>query len=130
MNDNVFDMIGGMMPSAMNSAFGEQPGAPMQLPSAAPGGLGGLGGFMQQHGNNMMQALGTSLMSSPSNNPLQGFGSAFSQLSKAQGSGDQRKALFAMLKRAGFSDMDAQMYSANPQLAQMAMQQRGATTGG
>lgn len=127
MNENLFQMMAGMLPQQ-----NQPPGPPMQLSGApqAMGGLGGLGGLMQQQGGNIMHALGKSLMSSPRNNPMQGFGGALNSLAQAQQGGDQRKMLFELLKRAGFSDQEAQMYSSNPQLAQMAMQQRGAPNGG
>lgn len=130
MNDNIFDMIGGMLPGAMNNAFGEEPGAPMQLPSAAPGGLGGLGGFMQKGGYDMLQGIGQSLMSSPRNNPLAGFGKAMQGIDSSNAAGSQRQMLVAMLKRAGFSDEDAMKYAASPELAQMAMRMTGSGTGG
>jgi hypothetical protein len=47
-----------------------------------PGGLGGLGGFLGGDFGDLMQAVGMSLMSSPRNAPLSGFGNAMQAVSQ------------------------------------------------
>ena len=134
MFDFLSQMMGGMGGGADEQ---QQPdaNAPMQLPSAAPGGLGGLGGlggFLGGAGGNVMKAMGQSLMTSPRNNPLAGMGKSMEGINQSNAANAQKQMLVQMLKQAGFSDEDAAKYAANPQMAQMAMQQmqRGMTPGG
>jgi hypothetical protein len=121
---------GGQMPQQPQQP---EAGAPMQLPSAAPGGLAGLLGMMggpNGFAGNAMQAAGRSLMTSPRNNPMAGFGKAMGDVQQSGAANAQRQMLIQMLKQAGFSDEEAASYASNPQLAQMAMQQRGMKPGG
>jgi hypothetical protein len=132
---SMFDFLSQLMGGGMGAGGPQQApdaGAPMQLPSAAPGGLGGLGGFLGGAGGNAMQALGQSLMTSPRNNPMAGFGKAMEGVNQSNAANGQRQMLIQILKQAGFSDEDAAKYASNPQMAQMAMQQmqRGMTPGG
>ena len=129
MFDFLSQLMGGTAGGADNQMQQPDAGAPMQLPSAAPGALGGLGGMFM---GGALQAAGQSLMSSPRNNPMAGFGKAMSSISESNAAGAQKQILIQMLKKAGFSDDDAAKYAANPQMAQMAIQQmqRGMTPGG
>jgi hypothetical protein len=111
----------------------QQPGPPMQLPSAAPGGLAGLLGLTggkNSFAADTLESVGKSLMTSPRNNPLAGMGKAMQGVQQSNAADAQRRTLMQILKNAGFSDEDAMKYSANPVMAQMAMQQRGMKPGG
>ena len=93
----------------------------------ATGGLGGLGGL---GGNPMLQAIGISLMSSPRNNPLQGFGDAYSGLQRMQmlrqeradtlaNTAQERAAMEQALVAAGLSPEQAKVMAVNPQAAKL-----------
>lgn len=95
----------------------------------ATGGLGGLGG------NPMLQAIGISLMSSPRNNPLQGFGDAYSGLQRMQmlrqeradtlaNTAQERAAMEQALISAGMSPEQARVMAANPRAAQFTLEQQ------
>lgn len=95
----------------------------------ATGGLGGLGG------NPMLQAIGISLMSSPRNNPLQGFGDAYSGLQRMQmlrqeradtlaNTAQERAAMEQALISAGMSPEQAKVMAANPRAAQFTLEQQ------
>lgn len=101
------------------------------------GGLGGMGGvepeqkpsFLRSDGfGNVLQALGTSLLSSPRNAPLSGFGSAlqgFSQNSLEQRKeAEQRAAFEQALIASGMDPAQAKMMAASPQAAKFAMDQQ------
>lgn len=98
----------------------------------ATGGLGGLGGL---GGNPMLQAIGISLMSSPRNNPLQGFGDAYSGLQRMQmlrqeradtlaNTAQERAAMEQALVAAGLSPEQAKVMAVNPQAAKFALEQQ------
>ena len=101
------------------------------------GGLGGMGGvepeqkpsFLRSDGfGNVLQALGTSLLSSPRNAPLSGFGSAlqgFSQNSLEQRKeAEQRAAFEQALIEAGMDPARAKTMAANPQAAKFTLDQQ------
>jgi len=95
------------------------------------GGLGGLGGYVSSPGfGNILQAVGMSMMSSPRSNPLQNMGKFYTGLQDQQYKEDeqdqQRGAIAAVLKSAGFSDDEAMQLSFNPQAAKLAIEQRQA----
>jgi len=108
------------------------PAAPGQT---VTGGLGGLGG------NPMLQAIGLSLMSSPRNNPLQGFGDAYAGLQKMQmyrqeQARDEAKELRSIADRRssmnstkqwllskGYSEEDAAAAVANPAILSSIMKE-------
>ncbi|WP_427026600.1 hypothetical protein ACP4J4_20235 (plasmid) [Aureimonas ureilytica] len=129
--------------STNDSDFG---GASMAALGNRPGGLGGLGGMPEPEPQGVMgfvgsqgfgdwlQALGASLMSSPSNNPLEGFGENLSTrqaLRQRQNAFDleradketERGAMEAALLGAGIPADQARALSNNTSAANMAVQQ-------
>ena len=100
------------------------------------GGLGGMGGepeqkpsFLRSDGfGNVLQALGTSLLSSPRNAPLSGFGSALQGFSQnrleQRKEAEQRAAFEQALIASGMDPAQAKMMAASPQAAKFAMDQQ------
>lgn len=107
------------------------------IPTPRPGGLGNLGGIAQpqqpsflQSDNfgNILQALGISLMGSPRNAPLSGFGQALQGFQQASAqrrdTAEQRSAFEQALIQSGMSPEEARRMSANPQAAKFALEQQ------
>jgi hypothetical protein len=107
------------------------------IPTPRPGGLGNLGGIAQpqqpsflQSDNfgNVLQALGISLMGSPRNAPLSGFGQALQGFQQASAqrrdTAEQRAAFEQALIQSGMSPEEARRMSANPQAAKFALEQQ------
>lgn len=103
-------------------------------PSNAVGGLAGLGGyqepqdpglFSQQGMGDVLQAIGMSLMGSPSNAPLSGFGQAYGGIEdrreRKQESAADREAMMGALTMAGMSPEQAAQFAGNPKAASVAM---------
>ena len=107
----------------------------------AVGGLAGLGGYPQpeERGgiggffnnpkvSDVLQALGTSLMSSPSNNVLAGFSPAYDKLSerrdRKQESAADRQLWASALGAMGLPPDQAAIFAGNPQAAQMVLAQQ------
>lgn len=99
---------------------------------AAPGSNGGLGGL---GGNPMLQAIGMSLLSSPRNAPLSGFGDAYMQMQglrekrsalqrQTEQEAQQRAAFEQALISAGMDPARAKALSVNPTAAKFAMEQQ------
>jgi hypothetical protein len=89
-----------------------------------PGGLGGLGGFLGGDFGDLMQAVGLSLMSSPRNAPLSGFGPAMQQVSAMGNKRQEREAMVALAIQAGFSPDEAKRLAVNPAILKMAIEQK------
>lgn len=98
------------------------------------GGLGGLGGipmpqeergFGRQDIGDMLQAVGMSLMSSPRNAPLQGFGQAYTGISdrreRREESQADRQAFAGVLGMAGLPQDQALAMARNPAAAAAAL---------
>lgn len=106
------------------------------------GGLGGLGGFSlpklpgdwKGTAGDVLQAIGTSLMDNPRNNPLGGLGANYhmfrssrlngerlekEEAEKEEKAAQQRAVMQDALKKIGFSDEDAALYSDNPKAAEL-----------
>jgi len=110
------------------------------MPPNNPGGLGGLGGFINSgSGGDLLQAIGASLMGSPSNAPLAGFGDAMQAnqqlrmrrelLEQEQAEKrDSRQALAAALQARGFTREEAAAYALNPAAATIAVDQKAEQT--
>ncbi|ALN75843.1 hypothetical protein [Aureimonas sp. AU20] len=120
---------------------------PMPGSRATPGGLGGLGGipvepepegvtgFLGSQGfGDWLSAMGTSLMESPSNNPLAGFSDALASrqtLRQRQeaiendraGKANDRRAMEMALRNAGVPADQARALSGNASAANLAIQQ-------
>lgn len=96
------------------------------------GSLGGLGGILASPvAGNALQAIGLSLLSSPRQAPLSGFGQAYVDLQQQTGQTQeemaQREGLKQFLIGQGLSPEEAEMSARNPQLAKLqleTMQQR------
>jgi hypothetical protein len=129
------DMGGSSVPDSFNTqgstmAYGNPTTPPMGqfgMPEQPePSGLGGIGGFLKDPGvSDMIRAMGMSLMSSPSNNPLQGFSSNYTALTDRREKADERdlqtQAMMGALKQAGFTDEQAAMYARSPEAANVAV---------
>jgi len=106
------------------------------MPPNNPGGLGGLGGFINSgSGGDLLQAIGASLMGSPSNAPLAGVGAAMTdarQLRMKQEALDQdraekqaqQQALELALRSQGFTAEQAAAYAVSPSAANVAVDGR------
>ncbi|MCO5083872.1 MAG: hypothetical protein M9955_19720 [Rhizobiaceae bacterium] len=107
------------------------PPAP-SMPNNTMGGLGGLGGFrgwLQQPGvSNALQAIGSSLLTSPRNNPLQNmpqFLDAYnSRYQKQQEGLRDRNAIKRVLMQYGASEQEAEQLSYNSNAAELWLKQR------
>lgn len=115
------------------------PPAP-SMPNNTMGGLGGLGGAPQQQGggfrgwlqrpgvNNMLQAIGSSLMTSPRNNPLQNFAEFYDRYDqryqKQQEGLRDRNAIKRVLMQYGASEQEAEQLSYNSNAAELWLKQR------
>lgn len=110
--------------------------APIPQPRPSFGGLGGLGGspaqqqpsFLQSDGfGNVLSALGMSLMGSPRNAPLSGFGQTFATLQQnsqaRRGAEEERAAIEQVLVQSGIELQEARALSANPQAAKLRLDQ-------
>ncbi|MBB3997188.1 hypothetical protein [Aureimonas pseudogalii] len=107
------------------------------MPTSNPGGLGGLGGFVQSDAfGDILSSLGRSLLESPSNAPLSGFGVAMDanqnrRLKQNQIDQDradqesQRSALELALRSQGLNAEEARAYSFNPSAANVAIAGQG-----
>jgi len=106
-------------------------------PSNAVGGLGGLGGyqepqdpglFSQQGMGDVLQAIGMSLMGSPGNAPLSGFGQAYGGIEdrreRKQESAADRQTWAAALGAMGLPADQAAMFARNPKAAGMVLEQQ------
>lgn len=90
------------------------------------GGLGGLGGFLQQpEVADTMQAIGMSLMSSPSNHMLRDFGTYLGPIEQRRQAEAEKaqnaQVMQGALQKAGFSPEDAALYAGNLKAAQFVM---------
>jgi len=107
--------------------------APIPTPNPmGMGGLGGLGGtpaqkqpgfFQSDSFGNILTALGVSLMGSPRNNPLLGFGPTLLAGQKGiredRQAQEERAAFEQVLVQSGMSPEEARRMSANPQAAKL-----------
>lgn len=112
--------------------------APIPTPNPmGMGGLGGLGGtpaqkqpgfFQSDSFGNILTALGVSLMGSPRNNPLLGFGPTLLAGQKGiredRQAQEERAAFEQALVQSGMSPEEARRMSANPQAAKFALEQQ------
>ncbi|WP_061976298.1 hypothetical protein [Aureimonas sp. AU20] len=118
---------------AFGGAGDDTLGGDAMASTSNPGGLGGLGGFARSDGfGDWLSAIGASLMSSPSNNPLQGFSENLSNrqgqrqrqdaldIARAEKAND-RAAMRSLLVSRGFTPQQAEAYSSNPSVANAAM---------
>jgi hypothetical protein len=115
------------------------PPAP-SMPNNTMGGLGGLGGAQQQGGggfrgwlqqpgaSNMLQAIGSSLMTSPRNNPMQNFAEFYDRYDqryqKQQEGLRDRNAIKRVLMQYGASEQEAEQLSYNSNAAELWLKQR------
>ncbi|MCD1644167.1 YcbK family protein [Aurantimonas coralicida] len=101
------------------------------------GGLGGLGGYQPQEDpglfskrgmGDVLQAVGMSLMGSPSNSPLSGFGQAYGGIEdrreRQQESAADRETWAAALGAMGLPQDQAAMFARNPKAAGMVLEQQ------
>jgi hypothetical protein len=92
---------------------------------AAFGGLGGLGGFQGSSGmqtfGDILQALGHSLLTSPSHNMLQGLPAGMEAANRRGSERASQGAMVAALKSAGFTDDEALSFALNPAAAEIAL---------
>ncbi|MDY8111127.1 hypothetical protein U0C82_18560 [Fulvimarina sp. 2208YS6-2-32] len=98
-------------------ALGEEP-APKQ---------GGIGGFLNEPAvGDALRAIGMSLMSSPSNSPLAGFGEHYSNFTDQRQERDQQAAqtrtFESALGQMGMSAEQAATFAQNPQAAKMLLE--------
>ncbi|MEZ5784868.1 MAG: hypothetical protein R3D70_25525, partial [Rhizobiaceae bacterium] len=103
-------------------------------PAPRMGGLGGLGGFFQRPGvSNVLQALGSSLMTSPRNNPMLNFAEFYDRYDqryqKQQEGLRNRDAIKQVLMQYGASPQEADQLSYNADAAEMWLKQRTAQQG-
>lgn len=68
-------------------------------------------------------ALGLALASSPNNAPFQNLPQAFAVMGQNQKTGMSKAALKQLLIQAGYGDAEAETYSSDPKVAQLAMDQ-------
>jgi len=85
-----------------------------------PGGLGGLGGFLQRPAvHDTLDAVFTSMISSPRNNWLADFGPAYNAAQDRRQQGAQTTAMQEALVAAGLSPEQAKVMAVNPQAAKL-----------
>lgn len=89
------------------------------------GGLGGLGGFFQRPVvQDTLNAVFDSMISSPSNNMMQGFGQSYDRSVQRREDAQQRAAFEQALISAGMDPAQARTMAANPQAAKFALDQQ------
>ncbi len=87
---------------------------------AQAGGLGGLGGFFQRPGvQDTLDAIFTSMISSPRNNVLQNFAPAYNAAQDRRALMGEQAAMQEALVAAGLSPEQAKVMAVNPQAAQL-----------
>lgn len=92
------------------------------------GGLGGLGGFFQRPVvQDTLNAVFDSMISSPSNNMMQGFGQSYDRSIQRREDAQQRAAFEQALIAAGMDPAQARTMAANPQAAKFALDQQQST---
>ena len=101
-------------------------------PADANGFNAGLMGAREGGGldaGTVMFALGQSMLSSPRGEMFRDFGTHLNQGITRRDKGMERQALVLALKKAGFSDADAEAFSLNPAAAKVAVDAQAATKG-
>lgn len=84
------------------------------------GGLGGLGGFFQRPGvQDTLDAIFTSMISSPRNNVLQNFAPAYNAAQDRRALMGEQAAMQEALVAAGLSPEQAKVMAVNPQAAKL-----------
>jgi hypothetical protein len=87
---------------------------------AQAGGLGGLGGFFQRPGvQDTLDAIFTSMISSPRNNWLANFGPAYNAAQDRRALMGEQAAMQEALVAAGLSPEQAKVMAVNPQAAKL-----------
>lgn len=87
---------------------------------AQAGGLGGLGGFFQRPGvQDTLDAIFTSMISSPRNNVLQNFAPAYNAAQDRRALMGEQAAMQEALVAAGLSPEQAKVMAVNPQAAKL-----------
>lgn len=117
--DDLFGSAGGAQSAAgATGAAVPPPAAPAasaEPPFSFAGGLMGPQLSGQQIAASGITSLGQSLMSSPSNDPLRGFGAAVKSNNTLLANGSSRQRLIETLRQMGKSDIEIQMLLASPQ---------------